>query len=183
MYLNLVIIKAKPELVKFRLFLWQKGNIMNKYLSVKEFAKQAGVSTQAIYQRMQGDLAPFLQIDNGKKRLEVGALELFQNKTLKQVGCATTNKALQDEITLELIKTLQAQLAEKDKQLASAAAEKEALLERLKDAQQSEQQAHALHAGTMQQTALLETRGEHPKTTFKQRFSWFKKQNGGAENA
>lgn len=131
---------------------------MAEQISIKEFAEQAGVSTQAIYQRINKDLAPFLQVANGKKTLDSAALRLFSDKPLKQVDCTSASKALQDEITLELIKTLQAQLAEKDKQLEAAAAEKAELLARLKDAQQSEQQAHALHAGTMQQAALIETR-------------------------
>lgn len=134
---------------------------MAEQISIKEFAERAGVSTQAIYQRLGKDLAPFLQVANGKKTLDSAALRLFSDKQLKQVDCTSASKTLQDEITLELIKTLQAQLAEKDKQLEAAAAEKAALLERLKDAQQSEQQAHALHAGTMQ-TALIETRAGSP---------------------
>lgn len=155
---------------------------MNKYLSVKEFAKQAGVSTQAVYQRMEKDLGVFVQEKNGKKTISDAALKLFSDKPVKRVAFSTPDKSLSDEITLELIKTLQSQLIEKDKQLDAAAAEKAALLERLRDAQQSEQQAHALHAGTMQHTALLETRNEQPRTSLKQRFNWFKRQNGGAEN-
>lgn len=155
---------------------------MNKYLSVKEFAKQAGVSTQAVYQRLEKDLGAFAQEKNGKKTISDAALKLFSDKPVKRVAFSTPDKSLSDEITLELIKTLQSQLLEKDKQLEAAAAEKAALLERLRDAQQSEQQAHALHAGTMQHTALLETRGEQPRASLRQRFNWFKRQNGGAEN-
>ena len=155
---------------------------MNEYLSVKEFAKRAGVSTQAIYQRIEKDLGAFVQEKNGKKTISDAALKLFSDKPVNHGTCSTSGKRLADEITLELIKALQSQLVEKDKQLDAAAAEKAALLERLKDAQQSEQQAHALHAGTMHRTALLETRGDQPKTTFKQRFNWFKKQNGGSDN-
>ena len=137
---------------------------MAEQISIKEFAERAGVSTQAIYQRINKDLSPFLQVANGKKTLDSAALRLFSDKPLKQVDCTSASKALQDEITLELIKTLQAQLAEKDKQLEAAAAEKAALLERLRDAQQSEQQAHALHAGTMQ-TTLIETRSSAAAAT------------------
>ena len=130
---------------------------MSEYISIAEFAKRAGVSRQAVYSRLDKDLSSFVQVDNGKKTLNIRALELFSVKQDSQVDCSSSVKTLQDEITLELIKTLQNQLAEKDKQLEAAAAEKAELLQRLKDAQQSEQQAHALHAGTMQQ-AMIETR-------------------------
>lgn len=130
---------------------------MSEYISIAEFAKRAGVSRQAVYSRLDRDLSSFVQVDNGKKTLNIRALELFSVKQDSQVDCSSSVKTLQDEITLELIKTLQNQLAEKDKQLEAAAAEKAELLQRLKDAQQSEQQAHALHAGTMQQ-AMIETR-------------------------
>ena len=159
-------------------------------LTIKEFAKQAGVSTQAIYQRLSKDLAPYLQVANGKKTLDDAALALFSDKQNKQVDCASVNKSLQEEskslqdaITLELIKTLQEQLAEKDKQLAekdrqleAAAVEKMALLERLKDAQQAELQAHALHAGTMQ-TALIESSAgtDHTEKPAKGWKAWFKR--------
>lgn len=146
------------------------------HLTIKEFAKRAGVSTQAIYQRLSKDLAPYLQVANGKKTLDDAALALFSDNSNKQVDCASASKSLQDEIMLELIKTLQEQLVEKDKQLEQAAAEKAALLERLKDAQQAELQAHALHAGTMQ-TALIESSAgtDHTEKPAKAWKAWFKR--------
>ena len=49
---------------------------MNKYLSVKEFAKQAGVSTQAVYQRIDKDLKLFTKAKDGKKTISDAALRL-----------------------------------------------------------------------------------------------------------
>lgn len=46
-------------------------------LTVAEFAKAAGVSKQAIYQRLKKDLHPFLHEINGTKSLSIDALELF----------------------------------------------------------------------------------------------------------
>lgn len=162
---------------------------MNEYLSVKEFAKRAGVSTQAIYQRIEKDLGSFVQEKDGKKTISTAALRLFPNKENNLVVKLNAPQKKDGEISnnllnalLNQLETKDQQIAEKDRQLEAAAAEKAALLERLRDSQQSEQQAHALHAGTMHRTALLETRGDQPKTTFKQRFNWFKKQNGGSDN-
>lgn len=156
---------------------------MSEYISIAEFAKRAGVSRQAIYARLDGDLSSFVQVDNGKKTLNIRALGLFSDKQSSQVDCSSPVKSLQDEIMLEMIKTLQTQLVEKDKQLEAAAAEKAALLERLKDAQesaqqaqQSAQQAQALHAGTMQQ-ALIEARStaEESGEVHKRGWKWWRR--------
>lgn len=148
---------------------------MSEYISIAEFAKRAGVSRQAVYSRLDRDLSSFVQVDNGKKTLNIRALELFSVKQDSQVDCSSSVKTLQDGITLEVIKTLQTQLAEKDKQIAEkdkqiaelqrqlyeARKSNDTLADKvgtaLLNAQQSEQQAHALHAGTMQQ-AMIETR-------------------------
>ena len=123
---------------------------MSEYISIKDFAERAGVSTQAVYQRAEKDLKAFIQVEKGKKVINTAALRLFENKQNSKVDCKVEESSLQ-AVLLETIGVLRAQLEEKDKQLAMAAEEKMQLLERLKDAQQSEQQAHALHAGTMQQ--------------------------------
>lgn len=130
---------------------------MGELLTIKEFAERAGVSTQAIYQRIAKDLQPYLQVKNGKKWLDSEALQLFGASDCKQVDCKE-NTNLQSDFLIKTLEVLREQLAEKDKQLQAAAEEKAELLARLKDAQQAEQQAHLLHAGTMQQTALIESR-------------------------
>lgn len=163
---------------------------MNKYLSVKEFAKQAGVSTQAVYQRIDKDLKLFTKAKDGKKTISDAALRLFSNKGNNLVEQLNESQEKEGEISNNLLKTLlnqlevkDQQIAEKDRQIAERDIQLKELTVALINEQKSAQQAHALHAGTMQQTALLETRDGQPKTTFKQRFSWFKKQNGGTENA
>lgn len=135
---------------------------MGEYISIKEFAERAGVSTQAIYQRIAKDLKPYLQVVNGKKALNIEALRLFVASDFKQVDCKE-NTNLQSDVLIKMLDTLREQLAEKDKQLEAAAQEKAELLARLKDAQQAEQQAHLLHAGTMQAEAgRLEIRAATP---------------------
>lgn len=160
---------------------------MSEYISIAEFAKRAGVSRQAVYSRLDRDLSSFVQVDNGKKTLNIKALELFSVKQDCQVDCSSSVNTLQDEITLELIKTLQTQLAEKDKQIAElqrqldeARKSKDTLADKvgtaLLNAQQSEQQAQALHAGTMQQ-ALIETRTAKDESgeAHKRRWKWWRR--------
>lgn len=84
-------------------------------LTIKEVAQRAGVSTQAIYQRLDKDLKPFLQVQDGKKYLEAGALELF-NKAPLQETLQEVDKGLQSGLQ-ELVEALKEQLAQKDKQI------------------------------------------------------------------
>ena len=101
-------------------------------LTIKEFAEAAGVSSQAVYQRLTKSLQPYVVEVNGKKHLKKEALSLFDVTEQK-----TENKEVdKDSINIdkELIKTLQAtinilqgQLETKDEQIAELNA-------RLKDA-------------------------------------------------
>lgn len=101
-------------------------------LTIKEFAESAGVSSQAVYQRLTKSLQPYVVELNGKKHLKREALSLFDGAEVK----AENKEVEQDSINLdkELIKTLQAtisilqgQLETKDEQIAELNA-------RLKDA-------------------------------------------------
>lgn len=140
---------------------------MSQYISIKEFAERAGVSTQAIYQRLTKDLQSYCKEVKGKKCLDTAALELFGVDTLqsdcKEVAsdlpsdCKEVASDLQSTLAAT-IAALQAQLAVKDEQLAAKDQQIEKLTTALLNEQQSAQQAHALHAGTMQQAALIETR-------------------------
>ena len=52
--------------------------MMNKkYLAVSEFAKLAGVSKQAIYQRLNTSLKDFVKVEQGRKVVDSAALSLF----------------------------------------------------------------------------------------------------------
>ena len=56
----------------------------DKYISIADFAKQAGVSKQAVYSRLKSqDLNKFIKLENGKKLINTKALELF-NKSSSQ---------------------------------------------------------------------------------------------------
>lgn len=118
---------------------------MAEYLSIADFAKQAGVTTQAVYARLDNqDVKKFVKIVKGKKALSSEALELFAVKREMQVcnqddaetckvdkeACQVGNqvdnntentdeiKEKQEELLHDLVKTLQKQLEEKDKQIS-----------------------------------------------------------------
>jgi len=101
---------------------------MSEYISVKEFATRVGVSPQAVYQRIDKDLKPFLKLIESKKMLNIKGIELFELKSVEQAIEQDFNnnllKSLQD-----ILATLSAQLDAKDKQIAD-------LNERLKEAQE-----------------------------------------------
>lgn len=50
----------------------------NDYLSVKEVADYAGLSVQAVYNRLEKDFKPYLKIEKGKKQLNIAVLQLFE---------------------------------------------------------------------------------------------------------
>lgn len=113
----------------------------DKFITVKDFASRVGISTQAVYQRLDKDLKKYLQVINGKKMLKISVIEdmIDKNDSAKQVTCDKVSckeidnqvaknfaSGLQaDEKTLqpdkssfqEVLKVLSEQLEEKDKQI------------------------------------------------------------------
>lgn len=131
------------------------------YISVKEFAERAGVSRQAIQQRLETSLAQYVKTnEQGKKTININALQLFgeQGSKAKEQGTSEKSKAKEQgtealyTALLQTIEILQGQLATKDEQIRS-------LHIALEAAQQSATQAQALHAGTMQRE-LIEAKAE-----------------------
>ena len=49
-----------------------------EYLTIKEFAEAAGVSKQAVYQRLTGALKPYVSIRDGIKYVNIKALKLYK---------------------------------------------------------------------------------------------------------
>lgn len=82
-----------------------------EYISVAEFARRGGVTPQAIYPRLDKDLKSFVKVINGRKSLNIKALELFNVKTLE-----TGFKPLDNDLT-SILQVLENQLAVKDKQI------------------------------------------------------------------
>lgn len=87
------------------------------FLTVSEFARQAGVSKQAIYSRLDSpDVQPYVKIDTtgktSKKLIDSTALELFNGGKARQ-----ERQQLDSQDDVNLIQGLTAQLTEKDKQI------------------------------------------------------------------
>lgn len=89
----------------------------NEYLSIKEFADAAGVSKQAVYQRLTGTLKPYVSIKDGVKYLNIRALELYKGddavKKLKKNNQEESNSVQVDS----MIELLKRELDQKNKQI------------------------------------------------------------------
>ena len=93
------------------------ASMKNKYISVSEFAKAAGVSKQAVYSRLKSqDLNKFIKLENGKKLINTKALELF-NKSSSQSSFNQVEQSL-ESTEREYIESLKKQIEElqRDKQ-------------------------------------------------------------------
>lgn len=58
----------------------------DRYISIANFAKEAGVTKQAVYSRLKSrDLNKLVKLENGKKLINTKALELFNKSSFNQV--------------------------------------------------------------------------------------------------
>ena len=124
----------------------------DKYITVAEFSKRANISKQRVYQLLNKRLKEFVQEVDGKKMLDIRALESFSiQDTCSSVVQEVEPDAKQEASALDLLKTtidmLQKQLEEKDRTIHE-------LTEALKNEQLQTSQAQALHCGSIKQ--LLE---------------------------
>lgn len=93
------------------------GMKKDKYISIANFAKEAGVSKQAVYSRLKSqDLNKFIKLENGKKLINTKALELF-NKSSSQSSFNQVEQGL-ESTEREYIEFLKKQIEElqRDKQ-------------------------------------------------------------------
>ena len=89
----------------------------DKYISIADFAKQSGVTKQAVYSRQKSqDLNKFIKLENGKKLINTKALELF-NKSSSQSSFNQAEQGL-ESTEREYIESLKKQIEElqRDKQ-------------------------------------------------------------------
>lgn len=88
-----------------------------EYLTIKEFADAAGVSKQAVYQRLTGTLKPYVSIKDGVKYLNIRALELYKGddavKKLKKNNQEESNSVQVDS----MVELLKRELDQKNKQI------------------------------------------------------------------
>lgn len=136
-----------------------------EYLTVKQFADAANITTQRIYKLyatgcttdcngIAAELHKHFKLINGKKYIHRDALQLFENATeLHNVAQqnATESATAQAAITAlqQQLEVLQQQLEIKDKQI-------EQLTDALNNTTAALTAAQALHAGTIQQQLTTE---------------------------
>ena len=56
----------------------------HEYLSVRQFAKRAGVTTQRIYQLMNKSLKIYCKTENGKKYISAEGLKIFEKSEIEK---------------------------------------------------------------------------------------------------
>lgn len=89
----------------------------DRYISIADFAKEAGVTKQAVYSRLKSqDLNKFIKLENGKKLINTKALEFF-NKSSSQSSFNQVEQGL-ESTEREYIESLKKQIEElqRDKQ-------------------------------------------------------------------
>lgn len=121
-----------------------------QYISIKEFASVVGISQQAVYKRLNhknDNLLKYFNVINGKKMLEVSALEdlygisyeTFLNQHFKQV--VEQNKPVENDLeqdrTQELIDLLRKQVQDKDAEIEILRREREADREKIEKLEDS----------------------------------------------
>ena len=90
----------------------------DRYISIADFAKEAGVTKQAVYSRQKSqDLNKFIKLENGKKLINTKALELF-NKSSSQSSFNQQVEQGLESTEREYIESLKKQIEElqRDKQ-------------------------------------------------------------------
>ena len=134
-----------------------------QYLTVKQFAERAGVSTQRVYQLLTKSLQEFTKTEHGKKYISIAGLRVFEKDPLQDLA-KDLQSNLQEvarpetEILRETVEVLRRQLAIKDEQLAAKDKQIGDLTAALLSSQEQHKAltdalttAQALHAGTIQE--------------------------------
>lgn len=141
-------------------------------LTIKEFAARAGISRQAVYQKLDGKLSSYVVIVNGKKMLDKRALDIENtSKTISETYADTCKSVKQEndkkdnqdnQENQEKIEWLKAELDKKDKllkRLEEKIDKKDAEITKLNDALiDALDKAHKLTDQQQQLQQLMQTR-------------------------
>ena len=132
-----------------------------QYLTVKQFAERAGVSTQRVYQLLTKSLQEFTKTEHGKKYISIEGLRVFEKDPLQDLAKdlqsdlpSTCKEETPGEIVSLLQSTLdllQQQLTEKDKQISSLLEQIKTKDKQIGDLTERLTAAQALHAGTLRE--------------------------------
>lgn len=130
-----------------------------QYITIKEFARRANKSPQAIYKRLNNQLSTYVKLVDNQKMLNIQALQdiygiKVDNQIQPKVERVDNQIQLDSQPIIEILKselqTLREQLAIKDQQIAD-------LNERLAEAHKALDQAQHLQAMAEQKINLLES--------------------------
>lgn len=132
----------------------------DEYISISEFAKRAGVSVQAVYKRLDKDFKPWLKVENGRKALNIKALEIFK-------GEKNSTEVESIEAILRMVSMLEKELEIKNEQIRSRDRQIEDLSERLRESHLLLNQQQHLHAADLLETKI-EEQEQPPKEQQKQ---------------
>lgn len=103
---------------------------MKEYLTVAEASKELNITKQAVYQRLEKDLKPYLKTLNGVKMISSKAIKSISTDKPEEIQDeASRLKQETNDALKETIEILKDQLIKKDNQIDS-------LNERLKEASQ-----------------------------------------------
>lgn len=83
---------------------------MSNYITIAEYARQQGVSVQAIYGQLKGKLKPYLKVVDGKKMIDVSMLNADDEPD-------TIKPSFKSDCKDDLIELYERLLADKDKQI------------------------------------------------------------------
>lgn len=96
-----------------------------QFLTVKQFAAAAGVTTQRIYQALANSLQSYCKVENGRKYIDSAALQVFAADADLPSDCKAFTKRLQSA-DFAMIDKLRAEIAAAQQSAAVAAAERDA---------------------------------------------------------
>lgn len=129
-----------------------------QYITIKEFARRANKSPQAIYKRLNNQLSTYVKLVDNQKMLNIQALQdIYDIKVDNQIQpkVERVDNQIQPEsqpiigLLKDELKTLREQLTIKDRQISE-------LNERLAEAHKALDQAQHLQAMAEQKINLLE---------------------------
>jgi hypothetical protein len=87
-----------------------------EFYTVAEFAERAGITTQAVYQRLQKDLGKYCKVESGRKMISSDALELFSGD---KTGNSSDTSGEQTAVIADIKDEMLAILKDENARLAS----------------------------------------------------------------
>lgn len=87
-----------------------------EFYTVAEFADRTGITTQAVYQRLQKDLGKYCKVESGRKMISSDALELFSGE---KTGNSSDSSGEQTAVIADIKEEMLAMLKDENARLAS----------------------------------------------------------------